>query len=199
MSMGNIGSVLVTLTILVGTAAARGAEGGPPVIAIYTEGLRRSSTNTGPQVIAALWADGRIVWSASATNGGPPYRQGKFLTEKLRTLLDRLAEKDVFADKTLARAWYGPDAAYTTIAIGDGQRRLRLRSWHERFEQNTNLVALASGITSLQGRNRETLLREEPAEYRKFREVWSELRQAVAGLVPQTGVPYTGPIQIERR
>jgi hypothetical protein len=199
MRVGNIGFVLVTLAVLSGAGAAQAAEEAPPVIAIYTESFRRSSTHTGLQVIVALWADGRIVWSVSATNGSSPYREGKFSPEKLTNLLDRWAQKDAFTDKALARAWYGPEAAYTTIAIDDGQRRLKMRSWHEQFEQNTNLVALASGITPLQGRDRENLLRGEPAEYRKFRKVWSEVRQAVAGLVPQAGEPDTGPIQIEHR
>jgi hypothetical protein len=150
-------------------------------------------------VIAALWPDGQIVWSESQIKGGSPYRQGKFAPEKLDALLDTLERKQVFRDAAQFRGSFGPDAGYTIIAIDDGRRRLRMESWHESFEQNTNLVATAAGITTLRGAKREDVLRKQPEAYRRFRDTWSEIRQAVAALIPKTGDVYAGEIPIPGR
>ena len=116
--------------------------------------------------------------------------------EKLDSLLDTLERKQVFADAARFRGKFGPDAGYTTIAIDDGRRRVRIESWHESFEQNTNLVATAAGITTLRGAKREDVLRKQPEAYRRFRDTWSEIRQAVEALIPKTGEAYEEEIPI---
>jgi len=83
--------------------------------------------------------------------------------------------------------------------IEDGRRRLRMESWHELFEQNTNLVATAGGITPLGGARREDVLQKQPETYRRFRDTWSEIRQAVEALIPKTGAPYEGKIQMPEK
>jgi hypothetical protein len=178
----------------------RGADTNLPVIAIYTSDWGLGSTNSGPRVIAALWTDGRVVWSsASPIEGGLSYKQGRVSREKLGTLLDDLEHKGVFTNKTLAQAHFGPDSRFTTIAISDGRRRLKMQSWHELYEQNTNVVASAHGLESLGGRNRERVLESQPAEYRRFRNTWSEIRQAVTALIPKTGEPFVGKLQISSK
>ena len=76
---------------------------------------------------------------------------------------------------------------------------MRLESWHELFEQNTNLVATADGITALGGAKREDVLRKQPEAYRRLRSTWSEIRQAVEALIPGTGEPYQGVIQLPNK
>ena len=66
----------------------------------------------------------------------------------------------------------------------------------EGFDQNTNLVVTAQGIGALDGKKREEVLEQQPEDYRRFRSTWSEIREAVAALLPQTGEPYEGKIQI---
>jgi hypothetical protein len=65
-----------------------------------------------------------------------------------------------------------------------------MESWHELFEQHSNLVATAQAVTSLDGRNRDEVLREQPQNYRQFRNTWSEVRDKVAELIPLKGDPY---------
>lgn len=188
------------IALLTAPAAFCAEQTSKPSLIIYSSGDRgMRSTNVGPKVVAALWSDGKIVWSESPMKGDQPYRQGRFSREKLDSLLASLENKGAYGDKALARAWFGPDSSYTTIAIEDGQRRLKLRSWHESFEQSTNLVATAGGITSLRGRKREDVLRQQPEEYRRFRETWSEIREAVATLIPNSGEPYDGDIPLPKR
>jgi hypothetical protein len=40
------------------------------------------------------------------------------------------------------------------------------------------------------------MLREQPEPYRRLRNTWSEIRQAVEALIPKTGEPYEGTIPI---
>ena len=168
-----------------------------PVVAIYDSDWRLGSQHPRPRVIAALWTDGRIVWSA--TNSGAPYRQGRLAPNKLNALLADLDQKGVFTNQTLTRPNVGPDSGFTTIAIDDGKRRLKMESWHELFERNTNLVATANGIEPLAGRSRERVIQRQPAEYRGYRRTWSDIRQAVTAMIPEKGEPYDGEIRISAK
>ncbi len=193
-------SLLLVLGAALLPPALRAAETNAPTPIIYRfVGGPARAGEIGFPVIAALWSDGRIVWSESRIPGGPPYRQGRFAREKLDSLLDTLERKQVFRDAARFRGNFGPDAGYTTIAIDDGRRRLRLESWHESFEQNTNLVATAGGITTLRGAKREDVLRQQPEAYRRLRNTWADIRQAVEALTPRGGKSYEGEIQIPGR
>jgi hypothetical protein len=173
------------------------SEADRPVLAIYHTHSRPHTTNA--SVVVALWDDGRIVWSTATSGGGPPYRVARFDQAKLHALLDRLEHERQFSDTTTRRSWFGPDASYTTIAVDDGRRRLRLQSWHEFAEQKTNLIATAGGLEPLAGRDREQLLLSQPADYRRFLQIWKDIRQAVTVLIPRSGEPFDGPININYR
>jgi hypothetical protein len=60
-------------------------------------------------------------------------------------------------------------------------------------------LVTAGGITSLRGQKREDALQAQPEEYRRFRNTWSEIRQAVAALIPQTGTPYADEIPLPKK
>ena len=181
-------------------ASAGIAQTNTPTLVIYVSpSLRPAATNTGPQIITAVWNDGRIVWSQSPVGGGAPYREGRFEPDKLASLLDTLEGRGTFTNASLARARVGPDSSSTIIAIDDGRRRLRMRSWHELFEQGTNLVVTSQGVEPLAGRNRQEVLEQQPEDYRRMRQTWSEIRQGVAALVPKAGEPFEGTIPIPRR
>lgn len=193
--------IIAVVALFVGAFTfARAAETNAPALIIYTSGGHPppGATNYGPQVIVALWSNGKIVWSEAKVEGGPPLKQGRFPKEKLAALMDRLERQGVFTNKALMRASFGPDSRTTTMVADDGRRRLQLESWHELFERGTNLVATAHGIAGLSGRNREQVLQAQPEDYRQFRNLWSEIRQAVAALIPQTGEPYAGKIPIPK-
>lgn len=192
--------LLLPLCAALFISTAFAAETNAPALTIYHSVFRpRAAGETRYPVIAAVWRDGRIIWSEARLKGGPPYRQGGFSREKLDSLLDTLERKQVFSDAGQLRRSFGPDSDYTVIAIDDGRRRVRLESWHELFEQNTNLVATASGVTGLNGAKREEVLRSQPESYRRFRDTWSEIRRAVEGLIPKTGEPYEGSIPIPKK
>ena len=189
--------IIAVLAILAVIASSHAADTNHPVVAIYNSDWGLFSTNPEPAVITAVWADGRIVWSG--TNGGAPYLQGSFATNKLDALLSSLDRKGAFTNQALTQPYFGPDSRFTTIAIDDGRRRLKMASWHELFEENTNLVATAHGIEPLAGRSREWVLQRQPSEYRSYRSTWSEIRQAVTAMIPKEGEPYDGDIRISTK
>ena len=182
--------LITSLAMFIGITSSFAKDTNIPDIVICKSDWDLGSSRAGPEIITALWSDGRIVWSA--TNAGAPLLRGRFAPEKLTALLDGLENKGTFTNKMLARPYFGPDSAFLTISIDDGRRRLRMLSWHEPFEENTNLVATVNGIEPLSGRNRKEVLEHQPVEYQNFRRVWSDIRKKVAALIPQKGVPYSG-------
>ena len=192
--------IVCTLLSLAAARAVQAAETNPPTVVIYhTRAGHAVSARTNvfaPQIAVALWNDGTVVWSESADKNGPPFKQGKFARNKLAALLNTLERDGVFNDRALGRARFGPDSSFTTMTINDGKRQLTMRSWHEDFEQNSNSVATANGIESLGKRKQEEVLREQPEDYRRFRQTWSEIRQGVGAMIPENGQLYQGEITI---
>lgn len=80
---------------------------------------------------------------------------------------------------------YGPDSSYREITISCDQGEYILRSWHPLFEMKPNLVAASYGVTTLNGRTREEVLRQDDARYvaqrRAFDEIERELRRRFGG------------------
>ena len=181
--------------LLLGALAPKTQAAGtsaPPAILIYTTVgyLPPGVTYLGPRLVVALWGDGNIIWSEAHVAGGPPYFRAQCDRKKLDALLSSLESRGVLTNAALQRPWFGPDSATTRIVINDGHHRLAMESWHELFEQHSNLVATAQAVTSLDGRNRDEVLREQPQNYRQFRNTWSEVRDKVAELIPLKGDPY---------
>jgi hypothetical protein len=161
----------------------------PPVLAIYVEdhGMRRGPT--GPRVVMVLWESGRLIWSADREKGGPPYFATLVPWITSRALVSQLAEQKIFDDPVRDDLYFGPDATYTTLAICDGRHRLNMSSWHEHFERSGKSVALARGVTALNGRDLDELIAQEPEEYQRFRDVWKTVRSSLMSILPEAGMP----------
>ncbi len=188
-------------SILAGSIPAGTNSSASPAILIYTTvgyppPPPPGETNIpGPNLVVALWADGRIIWSEKRVAGGPPYVQGQFDRKKLDALLGSLNDQGFWTNAALQRPWFGPDSKTTRIVINDGHYQLVvMESWHELYEQHSNTVATARGLTSLNGRDRAEVLRAQPPDYRQFRNTWSEIRDKVAEMIPAQGEPYTNKL-----
>lgn len=133
--------------------------------------------------ILAVWRAGRVVWSADAITGGPPYYETGVPPERVTGLLPELrALGEAFTAPTF---YYGPDARWTNIRVFDGPRViLDLGSWHELYETRPNLVATATGVETLGGRSRSEVLNRQSAEYRAFRELWDRVKSGLLALAP---------------
>jgi len=165
-----------------------------PAIAVFTESMGRVATGTdrGPHFLTTVWSDGRIVWSRDQQKGGAPYLTARIEPTRVQELLKQFDERGVFKKPGLRRSWFGPDSSFHAICLSSGDRQTRLATWHEGFERNPNLVVINGGVTSLNGRNRDEVIRSDTKEFQEFRRVWSELRAAITALIPADGQPYSG-------
>ena len=184
---------LVFCLALVFPVIARCADSAPAV-AVFGEslGLVAPGTDSGPHLIVGIWPDGRIVWSRDQQRGGSPYLSVRVEPQQVQALLDRFERERVCDAKSFRHSWFGPDSSITTIWLQSATQHTRLQSWHEGFEAQPHLVALSSGVTSLNGRTREDALRKDTTEYQRFRQIWSDLRSSISALVPKRGDAYTG-------
>lgn len=194
--------VVVCWTALAGAQQADHSPTTRPAVAIYVVAGMPAPTlepaaPAGPKVILAAWEDGQIIWSEHAIRGGPPYRTGRFDPKSLTQLTGDLGKQGAFEKQELTRPHYGPDSSYTVIRIVSGRQRLELRSWHELCEQNPKLIATAGGITALDGRDRDEVLRSQPVEYREYRSIWSGIRTATKSWIPRDSKPWEGAPRID--
>ena len=124
-----------------------------------------------PQVVLAVWEDGRAIWSPDDLAGGAPYHEGSIRPAQLVATMKEL--KDTGTYRSLERLESNtvriPDGSTTVIALAYGELRLWLESSHELFEDDPRLVATEHGTESLDGRDREEVLARQPRRFRQFR------------------------------
>lgn len=184
--------------VLLSAGGARGAEATPAIaVSVESFGMARRGAAAWPILLVAAWADGRIVWSRDQRDGGAPYLRGRIEPERVTGVLQQFEKRGVFSRANLKQAWFGPDATYQAIWLQSGDRQTRLQTWHELAERNPKVVVVGGSIRPLEGRNRKEVLREDSAEFREFREVWSDLRRAIAGLIPKKGEEVVGALGME--
>lgn len=151
------------------------------VFAVYTEdwGLTSSSS---PQLIMALWDDGRMIWSIDQVHGGAPYREGHVQPGALARLLAGLEHGGQFDDEKLSRSWAAWDSRFTTILGRVRGRVLQMRSGHE-LEPPVDNASLTPELA---------------VEIVRYRRVWSQIREQSAILIPVESKPSNGKLVMER-
>jgi hypothetical protein len=163
-----------------------------PLLAVYVAPMSRiwhaaDPADLDPQIIVAVWKDGRIIWSREPVRGGGPYREGKVEPGKVQKALDDLEKRGIFKDRSLRRLHFGPDADFTAIVVADSKRWLDMGSWHELFEESPKMVATDHGVEALEGRDRAKVLTSQPESYRNYRKAWSDAKATLLGLIPPEG------------
>src|SRR5688572_4504521 len=194
-------------SLLLVFAAALGVSGGEvaasdtnaPMVVIHTVTAPLGNQKVKPQVIAAIWEDGRAVWAAAGPStrrylpprtlefarqrGGPPFQQGRIAKEKLEELWRVLDNERTRADHMLGeqiKRWQlAPGDSGTTIVLNRGAQPWKIESRHEKFEESGKFIMTAYGPEALDGRDREKVLSLQPGNYRNFRTTWSKIREAV--------------------
>jgi len=148
-----------------------------------------------PRIDLALWEDGRILWSGgsdASKEGG--YCSSRVSAEKVHAILQQLNADGVFRASESKTGYTVPDAGFDAVIISTGTLQLCMRSVHEGFERNDNLVVTAHGVEPLEGRNRDQVLAAQPEDYKRFRAIWSEVKAGFRPLVPK-GCPQMARVE----
>jgi hypothetical protein len=82
------------------------------------------------------------------------------------------------------------------IVVKTGQHSLEMQSWHELYEAGGITVATSGGLQALEGRTLDTVLKQEPEDYQRYRQTWSSLRKQITDLIPQKGTPTKGHVKM---
>lgn len=165
----------------------------PPAIAISI----KIHEGTADPILVVAWPDGMMVWSKDQVKGGPPFLTAKVDEAKIHEFLTRLEKEQVFKKDADFLVQIGPDASHHSIQIRAGNRQVELLSWHELFEKEPKLVATSRGISSLDGKSREEVLKADTKEYQQFRKLWNEIRDFTRTLIPREGTPYEQPLKLK--
>ena len=169
--------------------------GADTVLAVYAQDSGLSCRE--PQLILAIWGDGRAIWSDDPLGGGFPYRSGKIDPKRVISFFSGLERDGFFADQGLNQTHFGPDSRFTTILAKSGKKELKMQSWHELYKAPGKIVATKTGLTPLAGRSRLAVLAREPADYLYYRLAWSELRERASTLIPSQSKPVVGNLIVD--
>ncbi len=161
-----------------------------PVITIYTKTPNWVGAPVGPHLLAAVWPDGRIVWSHDKTHGGKPLWHAKVDPAQVKSLLEDLEKDKIFSDRHMQKNYLVGDIQRYTIRLHHKNQNVTFHSCHELFERNPSIVVTAKSVESLEGRTREQVLAEQPADFRRFKSTWNKIRTAVRNWTPEKGKQY---------
>jgi hypothetical protein len=185
----------ILLALLFGLLVPSFAAEAPPVISVRLHASRPGAAGKNPGLLFAAWNDGRVVWSSDRAKGGDPLLTAKVEPEKIAALLQHASAMKELTDPKFQRGYVGPDASYLTITLRLDGEVAELLSWHELYEENPNIVSLP-GLTPLDGRKREDVLKTAPQDFLRFREIWQDLRTEISKLTPKEGEPYQEAVPI---
>jgi hypothetical protein len=165
-----------------------------PIIAVWREGGNSPLKSSGPYLIAAMWPDGRSIWSEDKVLGGAPYYQGWVSPVVLSKTLRGFEADKAFSAPNMRRDYLGPDAIYTVIYLALPGHAFYRSSWHEISELDPTIVATSSGLAPLNGKTRDEVLAGDTQDYLNYRALWKRIREKVSSLLPrnreQTSVSF---------
>jgi hypothetical protein len=165
--------------------------GATPLAWVHHDSYDLPLSNAGHQresLEVAVYPDRTVVWSTAPAHQGPPYVKSRITAAALETLRAALSADAAACAPDDTESNVGPDAAFTVLTYDLGPGPVSLSSWHE-DSADGGLIATDRGIEPLNGRNRDAVLAASAPAYRKFRLRWSDLRRALAEVIPPSGDP----------
>jgi len=156
----------------------------PAITIVYVHAGNAPPAHFGVDLEAAVWPDGRLVWTADAASQPPVLLASSIEPERVVTFLEDLCARGIFDDPAYSTPHFGPDGDYVMIRVAWGGRCVKLGSWHEIEEAHGVYVPRESGAKVLAER------------WARFRSAWTDIRLEVASWIPPTGEPFTGTIDL---
>ena len=148
--------------------AGHGAEDVPALALVDYDGFVRAKDAQGPQLQWAIWLDGRTIWRGK----GERLLSRHLEAAKVRALLKRLDGLRIFDENSFRHEWLVPDGGSSVIWVQSGAQHTRLSLWREDGK-------------------------EKSGEFQQLLKVWSEVKSAVAEVIPKDGKLYTGPTTLD--
>ncbi|MGE5610425.1 MAG: hypothetical protein ACM359_14330 [Bacillota bacterium] len=153
-------------------------SGESPLIAAYTRFGFRPDRPFSPVLVFAMYPGGRIWYSGNALEGGPPYFEKQISKSELRETWQRA--RSIVADGPSDKLHRIPDMSEVEILVKDESEHgyTCLVSFHDFVAPTDQSIATQNGLIPLNGgRSEEAVKATWTADYRRFRDVWSSLRE----------------------
>ncbi|MBI5434393.1 MAG: hypothetical protein HZA52_16285 [Planctomycetes bacterium] len=151
----------------------------------------------GPTLDLAVWDDGTVVWSRESASGERTLLRGRAEPERVAAALRAIAAR-IESVPPGERSYGVPCSGFARVTARGERGRLELASAHEGFEQNPELVALDSGITTVDERGRAAMLEQSSEGFRALRSAWVDARRELEALIPPAGEPCAPSPRLER-
>ncbi len=166
-----------------------------PVIALYTERTDNTILTGAVDVVALMWSDGTVLWSADSLHGGPPYFRGHIGSHGVSALLSRLEKgiSPVFEQFEMT-VRLDPHARQV-IGLCFSGKWICKRSDHVLAESRGDAVVTERGtVLLLEGEQADQWSAEFSEPYRAFRRDWAFVWTNVVQSLPDPDLanPTTG-------
>lgn len=160
----------------------------PPAVTVFVNqryAMRGPGADTGPRLVAALWPDGRMIWSENTIQGGPPYRSGRASAQAVDRMFDRLKAAGVFEGGGVKWRNWGPDASFTVMDVETGAGTIHMESWHELMGASRSRAKTGEGLElpELEEAADVDLSKDRPGA------VWDFVRASLTAMRPRQGTP----------
>lgn len=142
----------------------------------------------GERLVFGLWDDGRVIFSENRIEGGAQYFEVQLTAEEAFGTMKSF--RRLFTRVDAQNCDYAQEGVgHVSLECGLEDAERLMRSSHEAFERNPALVMTESGLEELSGRSRASRHEEGSAEYKRFRQVWDDVRMQMRGVAARKGTP----------
>jgi hypothetical protein len=155
-----------------------------PLIALYSEQTDNTVLTGTVDVVALVWPDGTVLWSADSLHGGPPYFRGNMGPRSVGALLSKLQKGISPVFEQFEMSVHLDPYARQAIGLCLGGQWICKHSDHMLAESRGNVVVTERAtVFLLEDEQPDKWVAEFSEPYRAFRKdwafVWHEILQSL--------------------
>ena len=145
------------------------------VLAIYYDTPKKVS----PDLIVAIWADGKAIWSRNRILGGAPYFSSTIPPKQVESVFSAIS-RNGYQDSPNLKVQRGFTSGQTShLFIGAEGDTTEIVSCHDIYESGGDTFSSLNGLVPIKGESRVGLLQKESVENLHFRVCWLELKELI--------------------
>lgn len=185
---------LVGVIIAICAASCMGPRGNREAGTLRPEGVAltvsyfNQYTSPPHRVMYAIWPDGTCLWSKNDASGGAPYFLKSIPKETVNRTVELVRSRTSFLWGR--RMYTPPHYPFIRIDLWDAHEPIHLWSFHEPIEASGETCIGGNGF-ALKATEGGMSPNQRTADYRLFRLVWLDVREAVRHAAPSIGDPVT--------